>query len=109
MSPSPNGLALVPGRFRLLLLALFLAFGGTAVVSGTRAERLVDAILLALVLVAAVLDLRERGRRWRLGSSPISAAIARRRRSTWSERSGNCGTWAMRMGRRSRSISRRTA
>jgi hypothetical protein len=67
VSPSPNGLALVPGRFRLLLLALFLAFGGTAVASGTRAERLVDAILLALVLVAAVLDLRERGRRWRVG------------------------------------------
>ena len=51
----------VTGRFRLLLLALFLAFGGTAVASGTRAERLVNAILLALVLVAAVLDLRERG------------------------------------------------
>ena len=33
--------------------------------SGTRAERLVNATLLALVLVAAVLDLRERGRRWR--------------------------------------------
>ena len=61
MSPSPRGLALVTGRFRLLLLALFLAFGGTAVASGTRAERLVNAILLALVLVAAVLDLRERG------------------------------------------------
>jgi Ion channel len=67
VSTSPNGLALVPGRFRLLLLALFLAFGGTAVASGTRVERLVDAILLALVLVAAVLDLRERGRRWRVG------------------------------------------
>jgi hypothetical protein len=67
VSPSPNGLALVPGRFRLLLLALFLAFGGTAVASGTRAERLVNAILLALVLVAAVLDLRERGQRKRFG------------------------------------------
>ena len=52
-------LGLVSGRFRLLLLALFLAFGGTAVASGTRAERLVNAMLLALVLVAAVLDLRE--------------------------------------------------
>jgi len=60
-----SGLGLVSGRFRLLLLALFLAFGGTAVASGTRAERLVNAMLLALVLVASVLDLREREHRWR--------------------------------------------
>ena len=63
--PCVSRLGLVSGRFRLLLLALFLAFGGTAVASGTRAERLVNAMLLALVLVAAVLDLREREHRWR--------------------------------------------
>jgi voltage-gated potassium channel len=56
--------ALAPGRFRLLLLALLLFFGGTAVAAGTRAERVVDAILLAGVLAAAILDLRERGQRW---------------------------------------------
>jgi hypothetical protein len=59
--------ALAPGRFRLLLLALLLFFGGTAVAAGTRAERVVDAILLAGVLVAAILDLRERGERWYFG------------------------------------------
>jgi voltage-gated potassium channel len=75
VSPSPNSLALVPGRFRLLLLALFLAFGGTAVASGTRAERPVDAILLALILVAAVLDLRERGRRKRFGGLALGIIL----------------------------------
>jgi Ion channel len=59
--------ALAPGRFRLLLLALLLFFGGTAVAAGTRAERVVDAILLAGVLAAAILDLRERGERWYFG------------------------------------------
>jgi voltage-gated potassium channel len=59
--------ALAPGRFRLLLLALLLFFGGTAVAAGTRAERVVDAILLAGVLAAAILDLRERGQRWYFG------------------------------------------
>jgi hypothetical protein len=59
--------ALAPGRFRLLLLALLLFFGGTAVAAGTRVERVVDAILLAGVLAAAILDLRERGERWYFG------------------------------------------
>jgi voltage-gated potassium channel len=65
VSPSPSGLALTPGRFRLLLLALLLFLGETAAVTGTRAERPVDVTLLALIIVAAVLDLRERGRRGR--------------------------------------------
>ena len=60
-------MAFAPGRFRLLLLALLLFFGGTAVAAGTRAERVVDAILLAGVLAAAILDLRERGQRWYFG------------------------------------------
>jgi voltage-gated potassium channel len=60
--------ALAPGRFRLLLLALLLFFGGTAVAAGTRAERVVDAILLAGVLAAAILDLRDRGQRWYVGA-----------------------------------------
>ena len=60
-------MALAPGRFRLLLLALLLFFGGTAVAAGTRAERVVGAILLAGVLAAAILDLRERGQRWYFG------------------------------------------
>jgi voltage-gated potassium channel len=65
--------ALAPGRFRLLLLALLLFFGGTAVAAGTRVERVVDAILLAGVLAAAILDLRERGQRWYVGG--LAAAI----------------------------------
>ena len=55
--------ALAPGRFGLLLLSLFLFFGGTAAATGSRAERVVEVSLLALVIVAAVLDLRERGQR----------------------------------------------
>ncbi len=56
-----SGLALAPGRFHLLLLSLLLFFGGTAAAAGSRAERVVEVSLLALIIVAAVLDLRERG------------------------------------------------
>jgi voltage-gated potassium channel len=65
VSPSPSGLALTPGRFRLLLLSLLLFFGGTAAATGTRVERAVGVTLLALIIVAVVLDLRERGHRGR--------------------------------------------
>jgi hypothetical protein len=65
VSPAPSGLALTPGRFRLLLLSLLLFFGGTAAATDTRVARPVEVILLALVIVAAVLDLRERGHRGR--------------------------------------------
>jgi len=54
---------LAPGRFRLLLLSLLLFVLGAAAVAGTRVERLIDVILLALMIVAAVLDLREHGQR----------------------------------------------
>ena len=57
--------AWAPGRFRLLLLSLLLFFGGTAAATGSRLERPVAVTLLALVVVAAVLDLRERGHRGR--------------------------------------------
>ena len=57
---------LAPGRFRLLLLSLLLFVLGTAAATGTRVERLVNVILLALTIVAAVLDLREHGQRRRL-------------------------------------------
>jgi voltage-gated potassium channel len=56
-----SGLALAPGRFHLLLLSLLLFFGGTAAAAGSRVERAVEVSLLALVIIAAVLDLRERG------------------------------------------------
>jgi hypothetical protein len=65
VSPGPRGSAFTPGRFRLLLLSLLLFFGGTAAATGTRVERLVEVTLLGLVVVAAVLDLRERGHRGR--------------------------------------------
>ena len=58
-----SGLALASGRFHLLLLSLLLFFGGTAAAAGSRAERVVEVSLLALIIVAAVLDLRERGHR----------------------------------------------
>jgi hypothetical protein len=63
VSHSPTGLAFAPGRFRLLLLSLLLFVLGTAAATGTRVERLVNVTLLALMIVAAVLDLRERGQR----------------------------------------------
>jgi voltage-gated potassium channel len=65
VSPSPRGSAFAPGRFRLLLLSLLLFFGGTAATTGTRVERLVEVALLTLVIVAAVLDLGDRGHRGR--------------------------------------------
>jgi hypothetical protein len=65
VSPSPRGSAFTPGRFRLLLLSLILFLGGTSATTGTRVERPLEVTLLALVIVAAVLDLRERGHRGR--------------------------------------------
>jgi hypothetical protein len=58
-----SGLSLAPGRFGLLLLSLLLFLGGTAAAAGSDAERVVEVSLLALIIVAAVLDLRERGHR----------------------------------------------
>ena len=61
MSPLPSPAAFTPGRFRLLLLSLLLFFGGTAAATGTRLERFIDFILLAVMIVTAVLDLRVPG------------------------------------------------
>jgi Ion channel len=66
---------IAPGRFRLLLLSLVLFFGGTAAAAGTRAERLAEVALLALVVVAAVFDLRERGQRGRFAIGVAGVVI----------------------------------
>ena len=63
MSVPPQVAAFAPGRFRLLLLSLVLFFGGTAASTGASREGLIEVILLAFFIVAAVLDLREPGRR----------------------------------------------
>ena len=52
-----------PGRFRLLLLSLLLFIVGTAALPEADAARLVEFILLAGAIVAAVLELRGRGQR----------------------------------------------
>jgi hypothetical protein len=57
--------AWAPGRFRLLLLSLLLLFVGLAAATGSDLERPVNVTLLAFVIVAAVLDLRDRGHRGR--------------------------------------------
>ncbi len=75
MSPSATGFAFAPGRFRLLLLSLIVSFAGMAAVAGTRLERPVSVVLLALVVAAAVLDLRERGRRGRIAIRLAGAVI----------------------------------
>ena len=54
--------ALAPGRLRLLLLSLLLLFMGTAATVGTGAARAIEGALIVVLIVAAVLDLRERGR-----------------------------------------------
>jgi Ion channel len=68
--------AWAPGRFRLLLLSLLLFFVGMAAATGTGGERLVGVILLALVIVAAVHDLAERGYRRRVAIALAGGAIA---------------------------------
>jgi voltage-gated potassium channel len=59
---APRRSALAPGRLRLLLLSLLLLFVGTGAAAGTGRGRAIEGPLMVLVIVAAVWDLRERGR-----------------------------------------------
>src|SRR4029453_3937508 len=59
---APRRFVLAPGRLRLLLLSLLLLFVGTAASAGTGRARAIEGTLMVLVIVAAVRDLRERGR-----------------------------------------------
>ena len=60
MIRSPGGSVLAPGRFRLLLLALLLFFGGTG--AGFAHTGAIEVALLVLVIVVAVWDVRDGGR-----------------------------------------------
>ena len=62
MIRAPGRSALAPGRLRLLLLSLLLLFVGTAASAGTGRARAIEGTLMVLVIVAAIWDLRERGR-----------------------------------------------
>lgn len=65
--------AFAPGRFRLLFLALLLLLVGSPAVAGLAGERVIEAALLVLVLVASVYDLAERRERWWSG---VIASVA---------------------------------
>ena len=59
---APVRSVLAPGRLRILLLSLLLLFVGTAASAGTSLARPIEVTLIVLVIVAAIWDLRERGR-----------------------------------------------
>jgi hypothetical protein len=61
MIAMPSRAAFAPGRFRLLLLSLLLFIVGTAALPEAGAARLIEFLLLAGAVVAAVLELRARG------------------------------------------------
>jgi hypothetical protein len=63
MTAEPERSAFAPGRFRLLLLALVLFIIGTAASSRAGAGQLVEAILIAVAVVVAVVELRAPGQR----------------------------------------------
>jgi voltage-gated potassium channel len=69
---TPGRSALAPGRLRLLLLSLLLLFVGTAASAGTGRARAIEGTLMVLVIVAAICDLRERGRQ-RVAAAALGA------------------------------------
>ena len=62
MIRAPVRSVLAPGRLRILLLSLLLLFVGTAASAGISIARPIEVTLIVLVIVAAIWDLRERGR-----------------------------------------------